>query len=135
VPGSPQTKSEGGYPYIDNNETPGCENGGFNCYPLSWKTAAEFYEDAGVSWSVFQDADNFDDNPLAWFSQFQEALPGSQLRNKGMVGSTLDDFYAMAANGTLPAISYVVGPTELSEHPPCKYPLRAEYSWDRCHEL
>lgn len=35
-----------------------------------------------------------------------------------MVGSTLDDFYALAANGTLPAISYVVGPTELSEHPP-----------------
>ena len=118
VPGSPQTKSEGGYPYIDNNETPGCEANGFNCYPLSWKTTAEFYQDAGVSWSIFQDADNFDDNPLAWFAQFQEALPGSQLSNKGFVGSSLDDFYAMAANGTLPAISYIIGPTELSEHPP-----------------
>jgi phospholipase C len=118
VPGSPQTKSEGGYPYIDNNETPGCESGGFNCYPLSWKTTAEHYQDAGVSWSVFQDADNFDDNPLAWFKQFQDALPGSQLSNKGMVGSTLNDFYAQAANGSLPAISYIIGPAELSEHPP-----------------
>ena len=118
VPGSPQTKSEGGYPYIDNNETPGCETGGFNCYPLSWKTTAEYYQDAGVSWSIFQDADNFDDNPLAWFAQYQDALPGSQLSNKGMVGSSLDDFYAMAANGTLPAISYIIGPTQLSEHPP-----------------
>jgi len=118
VPGSPQTESEGGYPYIDNNETPGCESGGFNCYPLSWKTTAEKYQDAGVSWSVFQDADNFDDNPLAWFKQFQDALPGSQLSNKGMVGSSLNDFYAQAANGSLPAISYIIGPAELSEHPP-----------------
>lgn len=96
VPGSPQNKSEGGFPYIDNNETPGCESGGFNCYPLSWKTAAEFYQDSGVSWSIFQDADNFDDNPLAWFAQFQDALPGSQLSNKGFVGSSLDDFYAVS---------------------------------------
>ncbi|TVY18056.1 Non-hemolytic phospholipase C [Lachnellula arida] len=118
VPGSPQTESEGGYPYIDNNETPGCEADGFNCYPLSWKTAAEHYQDANVSWSVYQDTDNFDDNPLAWFKQFQDALPGSQLGNKGMVGSSLDDFYAQAANGTLPAVSYIIGPAELSEHPP-----------------
>jgi phospholipase C len=118
VPGSPQTESEGGYPYIDNNEIPGCETGGFDCYPLSWKTTPEFYEDAGVSWSIFQNADNFDDNPLAWFAQFQDAPAGSDLRNRGFVGSTLDDFYALAANGSLPAVSYVVAPTELSEHPP-----------------
>ncbi|TVY36356.1 Non-hemolytic phospholipase C [Lachnellula subtilissima] len=118
VPGSPQTESEGGYPYIDNNETPGCETGGFNCYPLSWKTTAEHYQDANVSWDVFQDADNFDDNPLAWFKQFQDALPGNQLSNKGMVGSSLDEFYNRASNGTLPAISYIIGPAELSEHPP-----------------
>ncbi|RDL29995.1 uncharacterized protein BP5553_10622 [Venustampulla echinocandica] len=118
VPGSPQTKSQGGYPYIDNNETPGCEEGGFNCYPLSWKTTPEIYQDAGVSWSVYQDEDNFDDNPLAWFAQFQDALPGSPLSNKGMVGSTLNDFYTQAANGTLPAISFIVGPPQLSEHPP-----------------
>jgi phospholipase C len=118
VPGSPQNKSEGGNPYIDNNETPGCEAGGFNCYPLSWKPTAEIYEDEGVSWSVYQDADNFDDNPLAWFAQFQDALPGSPLSNKGMKGQSLDDFYAQAGNGTLPAVSYIIGPSELSEHPP-----------------
>ncbi|KAJ3092502.1 hypothetical protein HK100_006929, partial [Physocladia obscura] len=118
VPGSPQNKSQGGYPYIDNNETPGCETGGFNCYPLTWKTTAEYYEDAEVAWSIFQDSDNFDDNPLAWFGQFQTAADGSDLYEKGFVGQTLDDFYARAANGTLPAISYIIGPTQLSEHPP-----------------
>ncbi|RSL74536.1 hypothetical protein CEP53_000122 [Fusarium sp. AF-6] len=118
VPGSPQTKDEGGYPYIDNNETPGCDRDGINCYPLKWKTVAEKYEDAGVSWSVYQDADNFDDNPYAWFEQFQDANKGSPLNAKGMKGSSLDTFYAQAANGTLPEVSYIVGPMQLSEHPP-----------------
>lgn len=118
APGGPQTPSEGGNPYIDNNITPGCEAGGFNCYPLKWKTVGEFYEDAGTSWQVFQDADNFDDNSYARFEQFQNAAPGSSLYNRGMKGLTLDTFYAQAANGTLPEVSYIVAPMELSEHPP-----------------
>jgi phospholipase C len=118
VPGSPQTSAEGGYPYIDNNETPGCDDLGINCYPLLWKTTAEIYQDSGVSWYVYQDTDNFDDNPLAWFGQFQEAANGSELYERGFAGLNLDTFYAQAANGTLPAISYIIGPSELSEHQP-----------------
>jgi phospholipase C len=30
----------------------------------------------------------------------------------------LDKFYADAAAGTLPQVSYIIGPAELSEHPP-----------------
>ncbi|KAF5008766.1 hypothetical protein FDECE_5004 [Fusarium decemcellulare] len=118
VPGSPQSKDEGGYPYIDNNETPGCDRDGINCYPLKWKTVAEKYEEAGVSWGVYQDADNFDDNPYAWFEQFQDSQKGSSLHEKGMTGFSLDTFYSQAANGTLPEVSYIVGPMQLSEHPP-----------------
>lgn len=118
APGGPQSPGEGGNPYIDNNITPGCEAGGFNCYPLKWKTVGEFYEDAGTTWQVFQDADNFDDNSYARFEQFQNAAPGSSLYNRGMKGLTLDTFYAQAANGTLPEVSYIVAPMELSEHPP-----------------
>ncbi|UNI22444.1 Phospholipase C [Purpureocillium takamizusanense] len=118
VPGSPQRPDQGGNPYIDNNETPGCESGGINCYPLKWKTAAEYYEAAGVSWQVFQDTDNFDDNPLAWFDQFQKAQSGSSLHEKGMKGRSLDTFFSQAASGTLPEISYIIGPMELAEHPP-----------------
>ncbi|KAI8801781.1 phosphoesterase family-domain-containing protein [Cladochytrium replicatum] len=118
VPGSPQNASQGGYPYIDNNETPGCEAGGFNCYPLKWKTTAEIYEEQKVSWSIFQDADNFDDNPFAWFAQYQSAPADSPLAKKGFVGESLNSFYARAANGTLPKISYIIGPAQLSEHSP-----------------
>ncbi len=114
VPGSPQEKSDGGYPYIDNNETPGCDLDGINCYPLRWKTAAEIYEEQGVSWQVYQDADNFDDNPLAWFAQFQDAVNTSHLSQRGFQGLPLHVFYEQAANGTLPEVSYIVGPRELS---------------------
>jgi phospholipase C len=117
VPGSPQTKDEGGYPYIDNNETPGCDSDGINCYPLKWKTVGEIYQEQGVNWQIYQDADNFDDNPFAWFAQFQDADTSSSLYKRGFSGLSLDTFYAQAANGTLPEISYIIGPSELSEHP------------------
>ncbi|CAN8103510.1 unnamed protein product [Discula destructiva] len=117
APGSPQSSSEGGMT-IDNNETPGCEAEYLNCYPLKWKTAAEVYQAAGVSWQVYQDTDNFDDNPFAWFDQFQIAANGTALSDRGMAYVGLERFYSDAAAGTLPAISYLIGPTELSEHPP-----------------
>ena len=117
VPGSPQTPDQGGV-YIDNHETPGCEEPGLNCYPLSWETCPEVYEKAGVTWQVYQDVDNFDDNPLAWFEQFQNARNGTVLQERGLAFLGLEAFYEQAANGTLPMISYIVGPMELSEHPP-----------------
>ena len=104
--------------YVDNNETPGCEGTHLNCYPLKWTTTPEIYEAAGVSWQLYQDTDNFDDNPLAWFQQYQKAKKGSALSDKGMAYVGLEKFYADAAAGTLPEVSYIVGPAELSEHPP-----------------
>lgn len=104
--------------FIDNNETPGCEDGNLNCYPLTWKTTPEYYQDAGVTWNLYQDSDNFDDNPLAWFKQYQQAANGSQLAERGMAYQGLEQFYQDAAAGKLPQISYIVGPAELSEHPP-----------------
>ncbi|KAJ5259435.1 phosphoesterase family-domain-containing protein [Penicillium angulare] len=117
VPGSPQKKTQGGV-YIDNNEVPGCDSNGINCYPLNWKTIYEYYEEAGVSWQLYQDTNNFDDNPLAWFKQYQQASSSSPLGQKGMSYVGLEAFYEAAANGTLPEVSFIVGPTELSEHPP-----------------
>lgn len=71
-----------------------------------------------MSWNVFQDADNFDDNPHAWFDQFRKATKGSPLYERGVQGTSLATFYDQAAKGTLPEVSYIVGPTQLSEHPP-----------------
>lgn len=72
-----------------------------------------------MSWQVWQNTDNFDDNPNAWFKQYQDAATDSSLHIHGdSFQYTLDDFVAAAAAGTLPQVSIIVGQEELSEHPP-----------------
>ncbi|KAK2831959.1 hypothetical protein FQN49_006997 [Arthroderma sp. PD_2] len=117
VPGGPQKPGDGGT-YLDNNQVPGCPRPNINCYPLNWKTNYEVYEDAGVSWQVYQDRNNFGDNPLAHFKNFRDASPESPLTKKGMSYLGLEQFYKDARAGTLPEVSFIVGPMELSEHPP-----------------
>jgi phospholipase C len=89
-----------------------------NCYPFTWKTLPEYWEDAGVTWQLYQDVDNFEDNMLAYFEQYQQATSSSPLTIHGNTYIGLDRFYADAASGSLPQISYIVGPAELSEHYP-----------------
>jgi phospholipase C len=95
---------------------------------LHWETYAEALERAGVSWKVYQNAaDNYGDNALAYFSQFQNAPAGSALRVKGMgsvpaaTGSTPDDIVAAikadVLAGTLPQVSWIVPNQAASEHP------------------
>lgn len=96
----------------------GCEKPKLNCYPFTWKTFPEYLQDAGVSWQVYQDPDNFEDNPLAYFQQYQNASNSSALTTKGNSYIGLDKFYADAEAGTLPQVSYIIGPAELAEHYP-----------------
>ncbi|KIJ38386.1 hypothetical protein M422DRAFT_781472 [Sphaerobolus stellatus SS14] len=110
-------QSQGGV-VIDNNVTPGCEGTNLNCYPYAWKTYAEFLEDGGISWQVYQGTDNFDDNPFTFFQQFQTAAANSSLAKRGVSFLGLQAFYDAAAAGTLPNVTYIIGPKELSEHPP-----------------
>lgn len=122
IDGSEGDVEENGGRFIENYETDGCEIGPtgikYACYPLKWKTVPEYLEEAGISWFVFQDEDNFDDNPLAFFSSYQDASDDTFYAEKGLGYVGLESFYEMAANGTLPQISYIIGPAELSEHPP-----------------
>lgn len=120
--GVDQAKQNLGGPAIDNSETPGCETADdgspYSCYPYKWKTLPEYLEQVGISWQVYQDTDNFDDNPLAWFDQFQHAPNNSALAQKGLVFNGLDKFYRDAGAGKLPQVSIIIGPAELSEYPP-----------------
>ncbi len=47
-----------------------------------------------------------------------DAPADSNLTIKGNSYPGLDTFYAQAQNGTLPLVSWIVGPAELSEHNP-----------------
>ncbi|MEU6659981.1 phosphocholine-specific phospholipase C [Streptomyces sp. NPDC046821] len=95
---------------------------------LTWETYAEALQRAGVSWKVYQNAnDNYGDNGLAYFSKFTSAPPGDPLHDLGMgsvppvSGSTPDDIAAAikadALAGTLPQVSWVVANQAFSEHP------------------
>ena len=85
----------------------------------SWTTYPEMLQNAGVSWRVYQEADNFDDNPLAWFTQFKNASKTSALYTNGMarVSSVSSAISSDIAAGTFPQVSWVVAPTADSEHP------------------
>lgn len=85
---------------------------------LSWETMGETLSAAGVSWQVYQQQDNFDDNAFAWFTSFKNAKPGSDLFERGMrKGSDIvSDFAAAVGNDTLPQVSWIIAPTSLSEH-------------------
>lgn len=121
-PGTPNNPDGTGGMMLDNSATPGCEypKRNLNCFPLTWKTNPEYWQDAGVTWQVYQDKDNFEDNMLAYFKQYQEASTNvdDPLTKYGNSYIGLDSFYNDAAATTLPMISVIIGPAELAEHPP-----------------
>ena len=117
VPGGNTQPDQGGV-YIENWATPGCEDPGFNCFPLSWKTTPEYLEEAGIDWYVYQDVDNFGDNPFVFFEQYITAPPGSALASKALSFEGMQKFFDDCKSGNLPEVSYIVGPMEVCEHPP-----------------
>jgi phospholipase C len=96
-----------GGPVIDNRETP----------PYTWTTYPERLEANRVSWRIYQQTDNFDDNALAWFRSYQRARPGSPLYENGIRPRASDAFARDVATGRLPKVSWVIAPTSQSEHP------------------
>lgn len=93
----------------------------------AWTTYPERLQDAGVDWRIYQDmADNYNDNPLAGFRQYRRqdvAGPGgAPLRDRALATRTLDDLARDVAEGTLPAVSWIIAPTADSEHPEVSSP-------------
>jgi phospholipase C len=100
--------SAGYPPTFDNNEA----------VAWLWDTMGELLERNQISWKVYQQEDNFDDNGFAWFQSYQNAAPGTPLYEKGMKRSTdlIEDFKNDMASGNLPQVSWIVGPANVSEH-------------------
>lgn len=102
--------SVGASPVLDDTES----SSGY-----TWTTYAERLQAAGISWKVYQQTDNFDDNALAWFANFKNAKSGSPLHDHGMatVSNIVTAFQNDVTNNTLPQVSWIVAPAALSEHP------------------
>ncbi len=109
-----------GGPVIDN--TPAFDN-----VILSWTTYPERLQAAGISWQVYQEEDSFDDNALAWFTQFGNARTGSPLHQRGMRTRPAGSFEFDARHDRLPQVSWLVAPTAQSEHPDFFPAAGAEY--------
>ena len=97
----------GGGPAIDNSGT-----------SYTWETYPERLQKAGVSWRVYHEVDDFDDNNIKFFTQFQGLSAGNPLYDNAMVNLPASAFEQDAAAGTLPQVSWIVAPTVISEHPP-----------------
>ena len=110
----------GGGPVTDNS--PAHDN-----VTLSWTTYPERLQQAGVSWQVYQEEDNYDDNALAWFKQFASAPAASPLWQRGMRKGTAGWFETDARAGRLPQVSWLVAPAAQSEHPAYFPAAGAEY--------
>jgi phospholipase C len=108
----------GGGPVTDNSEA-----------GYTWTTYPERLQAAGVTWKVYQETDNYDDNALAWFNQYKNAATTDPLHVNGMVKSTdsVAEFQADVTNGTLPQVSWIVAPAGKSEHPNYAPALGADY--------
>ena len=107
-----------------------------------WQTYPERLEQAGISWKIYQDVGdgldaahawgftsdafigNFGDNSLLYFFNYQNATPGTSLFQKARTGTDVNQsggfFDILAAdvkNGSLPSVSWIVGPEAYTEHP------------------
>jgi phospholipase C len=106
--------STGGGPEIDNSSIPD----GYR-----WRTYPEFLQDAGINWKVYCVPSDDADNVLPRFANFKQALPGTALYNRGRAGysdvtNMINGFASDVANNTLPSVSWIIGPSDYTEHPP-----------------
>ncbi|MEJ2408760.1 MAG: phospholipase C, phosphocholine-specific [Novosphingobium sp.] len=99
---------------------------------LDWTPYAARLEEAGVSWRVYQEYDNYSDNPLAYFAAFRNLDRTSSRYRRGRAwvsGSTpenahhtraeylVEAFAADVAADRLPQVSWIVAPFHMCEHP------------------
>jgi phospholipase C len=102
------------------------ERGKVNGY--TWTTYPERLEASNVSWKVYQGGsgvpgtptDNYTDNSLEFFAQYQVAegaSAASALVQKGASTHTLVDFHDDVQNNRLPQVSWIVAPYKYCEHP------------------
>ena len=117
-------------PDDEANETADPANDSKAFQPYRWTTYAERQGEAGISWRIYQEHDNFGDNGLAYFARFRGLDPASEeyrrarswpLASTGVKNShgdfLVEDFAADVAAGGLPQVSWIVAPTDASEHP------------------
>jgi phospholipase C len=85
--------------------------------PYGWMTYPEALTEAGVTWQVYQEVDNYECNPLEMFASFHNANPGTPLFQSGLRTFQSGQFEYDAINDRLPTVSWIIPTSYQSEHP------------------
>ncbi|HEY4416565.1 MAG TPA: phospholipase C, phosphocholine-specific [Verrucomicrobiae bacterium] len=106
--------STGGGPEIDNSTL---------VTGFTWKTYPEFLQDAGIDWKVFLVSGDSSDNVISQFAAFKQAKAGQPLYDRGRAASPtiaalVNAFQGAVISNTLPSVSWIIGPSAYTEHPP-----------------
>jgi len=94
---------------------------------FTWKTYPERLTEHGISWRIYHEADDFDDNVVKYFAQYQDARPGSPLYENAMVNRARDQIVKDVAADALPQVSWLITTQRDSEHPGSAPGLGADY--------
>jgi phospholipase C len=93
----------------------------------SWTTYPELLTNAGVSWKVYQEIDNYGFNVLEYFDQYQNASTSSPLYQNAMRFYQPGQFEYDAIHDRLPTVSYILPTSYQSEHPDFMPAAGADY--------
>jgi len=89
----------------------------FSGTPYTWTTYPERLTEAGISWRIYQEEDDYGTNVMEFFEAFQAAKPGSTLYENGLTIYPPDRFEWDAKHDKLPTVSWIIPTSGQSEHP------------------
>eukprot|EP01034_Spumella_vulgaris_P026554 gene26554-33154_t len=86
--------------------------------------SADIFESRNISWKIYQQQDDFDNNAFMWFEWFRSYAAGSDVYDKGQTryADLVAEFESNMEAGTLPEVSIIIAPKALSEHAPAHPP-------------
>ena len=101
----------------------------------NWTTYPERLEQAGVSWKVYNEIDDYGLNLLEQFGQYRRAAKDSSLYRNGIALSPVGQFENDAREGTLPTVSWILPNAAACEHPDYRPADGAKYIADRINAI
>lgn len=121
TPGRTEPATSQAQALIDNSNNQGRDLGLYD-----WTTYPERLQAAGVSWRIYQDADNWGGLLAPWesFQQYQQAAPGDALYENALRRWSLADLEQHVRSDTLPSVSWIIPSPVWSEHPGRSSPLQ-----------
>jgi phospholipase C len=93
---------------------PSIDNNGRN---FSWETYPERLQGAGISWRVYHDLDDYGCNSCQYFKQYSGLPETSELFENAMKDRPFYELLYDLRTGNLPQVSWIVPPSNVTEHP------------------